>query len=734
MYAISIIDSSGVEVGRFDYIDDSTGLISVGGGEADHIPIPDLLAEQAYLYVSEGQMVLEDAAGNGEVIVDDYPLEGPRYISGESFVSVGPYTLQVLSASAPGAPPPPGDTLPPPPDNGHSAAQGAVSGDLEGGGDDSYESAESQGHYYQSGAAQVAMDLAYAPGGPAVNKGPLKMVALSGLMAGKEYLLEQGKEYDVGRDEDEALEVPLDDPTVSRRHARLRVSDGGVMVLDLRSSNGTFINGEPVKRELATDGDRVRFAEVGFKLSPVMPDGLEEEKKRKLPSPRKMIFIVAGVVGVVGLLVLGYALKRRADKGKGKVKQVAKQETLGEKQRRKFRKAMDRGQKSLDKQKWTVAIAAFEEALEDYPSKSAKERAEGLLEKARKEKKAMGIIGNANKAFDATGGDLAGYKKALGLYEKVPMSSYYSVEAKDKIEKISLRLAKLYLTQALSYAKLRRTKNRVKAQKFFCNYFNVLGNVGRTMVNESKYRDQLKDLEKKIARKSRYIKRKKIDYEPCKAPRFLKKPIQVAGTRKLDAAQEIRDKYKNENLVGVLMLYYKGETDGAIKRLSKIKNKRGMRKKVVLLSEIHQRLAVIKGKLAEGDGALQTTDIEKADESYTDAFKAEEKLLPEKLVSFTRREASRRLAGKYQKLGEAQYKLGRYKQAYEFWSRGKKYDPSDTKILNGLVKLEKEALQLLQQAQASPKDKAKNLYEMIKAITEDSSPIHKKAVKALGGQ
>jgi DNA-binding winged helix-turn-helix (wHTH) protein len=48
----------------------------------------------------------------------------------------------------------------------------------------------------------------------------------------------------VGRDE--AANVRLDDPMVSRRHARILVSGAGALIEDLGSKNGTFIDGQPI--------------------------------------------------------------------------------------------------------------------------------------------------------------------------------------------------------------------------------------------------------------------------------------------------------------------------------------------------------------------------------------------------------------------------------------------------------------------------------------------------------
>jgi len=52
-------------------------------------------------------------------------------------------------------------------------------------------------------------------------------------------------------------DLRLVDPGVSRHHAELRVEDGEVVLVDLGSTNGTFVNGQPVRRISLTDGTRV---------------------------------------------------------------------------------------------------------------------------------------------------------------------------------------------------------------------------------------------------------------------------------------------------------------------------------------------------------------------------------------------------------------------------------------------------------------------------------------------
>jgi DNA-directed RNA polymerase subunit RPC12/RpoP len=54
-----------------------------------------------------------------------------------------------------------------------------------------------------------------------------------------------------------AADVRFDDPTVSRRHALVVRQADGVRVLDDRSLNGVFVNGERVEWRVLSDGDEI---------------------------------------------------------------------------------------------------------------------------------------------------------------------------------------------------------------------------------------------------------------------------------------------------------------------------------------------------------------------------------------------------------------------------------------------------------------------------------------------
>ncbi len=57
--------------------------------------------------------------------------------------------------------------------------------------------------------------------------------------------------------------VLLKDPTVSKKHAAIKVEEGNRYELrDFSSTNGTRVNGEFIQRKFLKDGDRLNFGEV----------------------------------------------------------------------------------------------------------------------------------------------------------------------------------------------------------------------------------------------------------------------------------------------------------------------------------------------------------------------------------------------------------------------------------------------------------------------------------------
>lgn len=67
----------------------------------------------------------------------------------------------------------------------------------------------------------------------------------------------------IGRGAD--ADLTLEDPRISRRHARITTNSKGVPVLeDLGSSNGTFVNGSRIQRQELKEGDTLQFGSAAI--------------------------------------------------------------------------------------------------------------------------------------------------------------------------------------------------------------------------------------------------------------------------------------------------------------------------------------------------------------------------------------------------------------------------------------------------------------------------------------
>jgi pSer/pThr/pTyr-binding forkhead associated (FHA) protein len=73
-----------------------------------------------------------------------------------------------------------------------------------------------------------------------------------------------------------AADVRFDDPTVSRRHALVVRQADGVRVLDDRSLNGVFVNGERIEWRALRDGDEIVVGRYRLAFVSVPASGVEQ--------------------------------------------------------------------------------------------------------------------------------------------------------------------------------------------------------------------------------------------------------------------------------------------------------------------------------------------------------------------------------------------------------------------------------------------------------------------------
>jgi pSer/pThr/pTyr-binding forkhead associated (FHA) protein len=68
-------------------------------------------------------------------------------------------------------------------------------------------------------------------------------------------------------------DVMLAGPTVSTRHATVRVEPVGVVIEDEGSLNGTFVNGVRIEQQLLEDGDRIQIGPHQLMFAAAAGDG-----------------------------------------------------------------------------------------------------------------------------------------------------------------------------------------------------------------------------------------------------------------------------------------------------------------------------------------------------------------------------------------------------------------------------------------------------------------------------
>lgn len=95
------------------------------------------------------------------------------------------------------------------------------------------------------------------------------LVVMNGPRAGKEFRLDVLT--DIGRDS-RYNPASVEDPTMSRQHARVRLEKEGFVIYDLASANGLLVNGQKEQRRKLENSDRITIGQTVFGFMLVAED------------------------------------------------------------------------------------------------------------------------------------------------------------------------------------------------------------------------------------------------------------------------------------------------------------------------------------------------------------------------------------------------------------------------------------------------------------------------------
>jgi hypothetical protein len=94
---------------------------------------------------------------------------------------------------------------------------------------------------------------------------------VQGVEFGKKYLLAEGA-TSVGRSSQNSIALHSSEKSVSAHHAIIYRSDTGLLLQDLGSTNGTYVNEQPIKEGNVRAGDVVGFGKAGPRLKVIASD------------------------------------------------------------------------------------------------------------------------------------------------------------------------------------------------------------------------------------------------------------------------------------------------------------------------------------------------------------------------------------------------------------------------------------------------------------------------------
>jgi pSer/pThr/pTyr-binding forkhead associated (FHA) protein/tetratricopeptide (TPR) repeat protein len=662
---------------------------TIGRGNDCTVVLPSTAVSRKHASVytrDDGQLVIQDEGSANGVKVDGAFIKRPTLVSERNQIEISEFTIRFEPVSA--------------------TDQVRSAGKRRGRGA-SAPAAEVEPE------EQVSFDTMlelHAGAALALARSELQLVGRGGPYDGTTFKL--GKPLmTVGRTGESDL--ALDDPSISRRHAQIRISlsADSITVLDLRSSNGTFIDGERVKRGECKPGQVVRFGDLPFRLT--REERQAKQGKRLTPGKRIALALSVVLVLVGGVAVVAYVKRPKPPPPVTITPEQRLREIQAEAQR-----FVDEGRRRLEAQEWTAAVSALDKAKEKDPINADVPK---LRQLALDELKHERIWKRGLEYFSL--GNRENLVKAKEIFAKVPSTSVYHRDVRYKVKSIDQRLGEDYRVEGVTRCQKRYWD---ECQVALCRFFELMP--AEVLVpGESRLAEMLESAEKKLGRKK--------GWSPCQAKRFLDRGGE-AGGKGDDPATKLEEKYEVAELREVLMIYLGGKIDPALKKLVQAIAMKTMRPHLAQLREVNRQLLIIKGKYQEGYSSYRERKVADAQREWDLVLQADAAILPDGVESFYRREVVRMLGDLYYELGDEQFKAGRFRQAYDLWNKGKIASPRHDRLLNGMLQLEKTAERLIREGQAlsaaGNASDARTKLELARDITENGRPTHGDAEKALG--
>ncbi len=377
------------------------GEITVGRNEGNTIRLTErnVSRRHARILRQETTALLEDLDSYNGVKVNGVRVEGRVPLKEGDRIQIGDYQIALRGdeAIAP-APVPEGDAAGLPPLDGPPTQRIA------------------------------AADVAGAQAEAAAVETSFKLIGVGFPVGGREFALSKPVLV-IGRDA--GNDVVLNHPSVASRHARLVRRGAAYALVDLESSGGTRINGQPAKDSELAKGDVIEFGEVRLRFADASEPAVAQREsgpsagaaKKASLSPMLIAAIFAGVALVAWQLGVFGGETGRAPSGTSAPVEPTAPEPAHD-----VSALIAQVQDAFKSEDWARVVALCDEVLAADPENGACKAGRGRAESERA----------AKAAYDAFQGAVArkDSEAAVARWSEIPNGSLYQVRGEADYEAV----------------------------------------------------------------------------------------------------------------------------------------------------------------------------------------------------------------------------------------------------------------------------------------------------------
>lgn len=451
----------------------------------------------------------------------------------------------------------------------------------------------------------------------------------------------------IGRDMDNTL--ALDDNSLSRHHAVLWIEPQGITLEDLRSSNGSFVDGIRVERQTLNKACKLTFGSVDFQLEDAGGGkaGLGNILKRR------NVIVAASVIVLIAGGAWATRLALKAHRHHEATQPARSQSPLAQRYEAEVKERMHSAQDKAKSQAWEDAAKAFNAVLDLDPIHI--EARAGLIQ-AEQNRDQFNKITEAGKALSENKP-----ARALQLVSSISSQAFYGSAADDITEKARAALTRQTQEAANRACLVGKWRECHENAAILLTYMPQ-SVVGSALAYEAE--DALATQHISFARLSN-----------------------TSSTSSASHTRALHHAYPDRDVRQAILRYASGDFATAEKRLRNFAHRRHAK---------HARVQLTAFRVAKnaGDGAAVAGDARRAFTAWGHAVGIDGHLVnsgPSVLGS----ELRHRIAAEHLHIGSGAFDRGLYSEAFSHWHEGLLADPHNNDLAAVLSKLESRASGLL---------------------------------------